>query len=114
MRRFSILLVLLAAISGCAMSGCAANPLQPAAPATKLSSPSAPAMITMINVVGQNADVAVDKLKKLGFTNIDLGTVDGRAFVALPQNWTVKRQSAQPGESLRSDAKIVLGCARNS
>jgi PASTA domain-containing protein len=69
--------------------------------------------IAMPDVVGVNAAVAVDTLKKLGFTNIDLGTVDGRPAVVLPQNWTVKEQSAKPGELLAADAKIVLGCTRN-
>jgi hypothetical protein len=32
-------------------------------------------------------------------------------MVVLPQNWVVKA-SAEPGERLPADAKIVLGCAR--
>jgi hypothetical protein len=32
--------------------------------------------------------------------------------VILPQNWTVKAQSAKSGSRLAPDAKIVLGCAR--
>jgi hypothetical protein len=69
-----------------------------------------PMTIAMPDVVGDNAAVAMDTLKKLGFTNIELGTVDGRPVVVLPQNWTVKEQSAEPGELLAPDAKIVLGC----
>jgi hypothetical protein len=69
--------------------------------------------IAMPDVVGHNAAVAVDELKKLGFTNVELGTVDGRPAVVLPQNWTVKEQSAKPGDLLATDAMIVLGCARN-
>lgn len=64
------------------------------------------------NVIGQNADVAQDSLHKLGFTNVDLGTVDGHHVVILPQNWTVRAQSARAGARLAPDAKIVLGCAR--
>ena len=111
MRRILIVLALLAAITGCS-----ANPLQRTTPATSPVSATAsptPALITVPDVVGQNAAVAVDMLKKVGFTNIDLGTVDGRPFVALPQNWTVKTQSAKPGQALRADAKIVLGCTKN-
>jgi hypothetical protein len=37
---------------------------------------------------------------------------DGHRMVLLPQNWTVTTQSAKPGQRLRPDAKIVLGCAR--
>jgi hypothetical protein len=42
-------------------------------------------LIVMPDAVGENAAVAVDKLEKLGFTNIDLDTVDGRRpLVILP------------------------------
>lgn len=88
------------------LAGCDASALGQSAPAT------APALLTMPNVVGQNADVAQDSLRKLGFKNIDLGTVDGHHVVVLPQNWTVKAQSAKSGSRLAPDAKIVLGCAR--
>ncbi|MEV6848578.1 PASTA domain-containing protein [Actinoplanes sp. NPDC051411] len=87
-----------------ALAGCDAGALGPAAPTT--------ALLTMPNEVGQNADVAQDSLKKLGFRNVDLGTVDGHHVVVLPQNWTVKAQSARSGSKLAPDAKIVLGCAR--
>ena len=78
------------------------------------ASTTAAALATVPDVVGHNADVALDELKRAGFTNIDLGTVDGHKFVALPQNWTVKTQSAKAGQRLPKDTKIVLGCARNS
>jgi PASTA domain len=90
-----------------ALSGCTGTVLPGAPPAT-----TAPARITVPNVVGQNADVARDTLHKLGFTNIDLGTVDGHKVIVLAQNWTVKAQSAKAGSRLAPDAKIVLGCAR--
>jgi hypothetical protein len=92
-----------------ALAGCDAGALGAPAPAPTTS---APTLLTMPDVTGQNADVAQDSLKKLGFKNIDLGTVDGHHIVVLPQNWTVKAQSAKPGSRLAPDAKIVLGCAR--
>lgn len=95
------------------VTGCAENTLRPGSPNPPAVTTSAVALIPMPNLVGQNAAVAADKLKKLGFTNVDLGTVDGRPAVVIPQNWTVKTQSAKPGEQLPADAKIVLGCARN-
>jgi PASTA domain len=88
------------------LAGCDASALGQPAPTT------APALLTMPDVVGQNADVAQDSLHKLGFKNIDLGTVDGHHVVVLPQNWTVRAQSARSGSKLAPDAKIVLGCAR--
>lgn len=101
-----VVISLLLALTGCAGAGGTRSPGSPA-PST-----STVALLTMPDVVGQNADVAVDGLRKLGFTNIDLGTVDGRRVVVLPQNWTVKTQSAKAGTRLAADAKIVLGCAR--
>ncbi len=106
MRRVLALLALLLALAGCAVG------TGPASPATSRVSPT-PAVLTVPNVVGLNASVAVDELRRAGFTNIDLGTVDGRPFVVMPQNWTVKTQSAAAGTALRADAKIVLGCKRN-
>jgi hypothetical protein len=47
-----------------------------------------------------------------GFTNVDLGTVGGHRIVVLPQNWTVKTQSAKAGTQMAANAKVVLGCAR--
>ena len=91
-------------VAGCA--GGVGAPVPSASPTTQV-------LITVPDVVGLNAAVAVDKLEKLGFTDVDLGTVDGRAMVILPQNWTVQAQSAKPGDRLAPDAKIVLGCVRN-
>jgi len=101
----AFLLVVALALTGCAgVVGSGAPTRSPAK--------SAPVLLTMPNVVGQNADVARDTLRKLGFDNIDLGTVDGRRVVILPQNWTVQTQSAKAGTHLAASAKIVLGCAR--
>ena len=97
----ALLLVLVLALAGCGGTGL-----------LKASAASAPTQVTMPDVVGQNADVARDALHKLGLKNVDLGTVDGHKFVVLPQNWTVKTQSAKAGTKLAADAKIVLGCAR--
>jgi hypothetical protein len=103
MRRIAAALLLALTL---ALAGCDAGALGQTAPTT------APAQLTMPDVVGQNADVARDALHKLGFTNVDLGTVDGHHVVVLPQNWTVKAQSARKGSHPAADAKIVLGCAR--
>jgi hypothetical protein len=108
MRRILMLLILCTALAGCTGPGFPSPVAPPVAP-----SPATTTVLTMPNVVGMNAAVATDRLKKIGFTNIDLGTVDGHEFVVLPQNWTVRTQSAAPGDKLTGDAKIVLGCARN-
>jgi hypothetical protein len=99
-----LVLALMISLTGCARIG------EPAGSAT----PAAPAPTPVDDAGGDraNAAVAVDELRKVGFTNIDLGTVDGRRVVVLPQNWTVKAQSAKAGSRLAPDTKIVLGCAR--
>jgi len=107
MRRILVLVALCAALAGCATTYPGTTyPASPAAPAS-------PTLLTVPNEIGRNAAVALDELHKLGFTNIDLGTVDGHEFVVLPQNWTVRTQSAPAGSQLAGDTKIVLGCARN-
>jgi hypothetical protein len=114
MRRALVLLTILAALSGCGTRFPGPSSPLPAVPAPGATAASpTPVLITVPDVVGQNAAVAADKLKKAGFTNVGFGTVDGRPAVLVPENWTVRAQSAQPGEHLAADAKIVLGCARN-
>ena len=100
--------VLLMAVIALTATACQPDPAQPA----PTPSASAAVLITMPDVVGQNAAVALDTLTKLGFTNVDLGTVDRHAIVVMPQNWVVAAQSAKAGEQLLPDAKIVLGCQR--
>ena len=69
--------------------------------------------ITMPNLVGENASVAADKLKKLGFTKIEYGSADGDdAVVLLPQNWTVKAQSPKAGAQVSTGDLVVLTCTK--
>jgi beta-lactam-binding protein with PASTA domain len=103
---------LVAAMAVLALAGCAGTATRAPVPTPGVSVLSS-VLLTMPDVVGQNASVALDRLTKLGFTNVELGTVDGRLMVILPQNWTVKTQSAKPGTRLAPGDKIVLGCARN-
>ena len=67
----------------------------------------------MPDLVGTNAAVAKDRLKKLGFTKITFGSGDPvHSVVLLPSNWTVIKQSARPGEQVESDRLIVLTVAK--
>ncbi|MEV4709427.1 hypothetical protein [Actinoplanes sp. NPDC049316] len=80
MRRvFTGLVFAVAAGAGCVGTGRTGWPSSPA-PTT-----STAVMVTMPDVVGPNADVAADQLHERGFTHVDLGTVDGRPIVVLPQ-----------------------------
>ncbi|MGH8875889.1 MAG: PASTA domain-containing protein [Stackebrandtia sp.] len=76
-----------------------------------------PADIEMPSVVGENAAVAKDELEGLGFTKIELGSVDpdnDSLGVINPSNWTVEDQSHNKGDKLAPDAVIVLGCIKNT
>jgi beta-lactam-binding protein with PASTA domain len=69
----------------------------------------------MPNVVGMNAAVAADELKRAGFTRIEFGTQDSDAFgVYLPENWTVAKQSAKAGTVVTTDTLVVLTCTKKA
>lgn len=83
--------------------------------ATPSPSPSASVAktVTMPKVTGQNAAVADDKLRKLGFTNISYGSQDKNdTWVVLLQNWTVTKQSTKVGAKVSTDTLIVLTCTK--
>ncbi|TDC29490.1 PASTA domain-containing protein, partial [Micromonospora sp. 15K316] len=84
------------------------------APATP-AAPPAPAKITMPNLKGLNAAVADDKLRKLGFTNIQYGSADENdTLVLMLANWTVTKQSAKAGTKLAADDLIVVTCTKQN
>lgn len=69
--------------------------------------------ITMPNLVGENASVAADKLRTLGFTKIRYGSADDEdSVVLLPQNWTVKAQSPKAGAQVSTGDLVVLTCTK--
>lgn len=83
------------------------NPRSP----SPTASPVVP--LKMPSLVGQNAAVAQDILKRSGFTRVELGSADpGDSIVLLPQNWTVKEQSATAEQTIPSDTLIVLTCTK--
>jgi beta-lactam-binding protein with PASTA domain len=67
----------------------------------------------MPNLVGVNAAVAEDKLRKLGFTKIDFGSLDpDDTLVIIRANWTVKKQSEKAGTMVSVDTLIVLSVSK--
>lgn len=69
--------------------------------------------VTMPKVTGENAAVADDRLRKLGFTNIQYGSQDQEdTVVLLLSNWTVTKQSTQSGKKIKTDTLIVLTCTK--
>ena len=72
-------------------------------------------MVTMPNLVGKNAAVAQDELKRLGLTKVQLGSQDqGDSVVILAANWTVTKQSHPAGGQITADTLIVLTCTKKA
>ncbi|WP_425730284.1 PASTA domain-containing protein [Micromonospora sp. DT44] len=87
-------------------------PAASSTPAAPLSS-TAPETVAMPNVVGQNAAVAADQLRDLGFTKIQYGSQDEHdTVVLLASNWTVTKQSTKAGSKVPTDTLIVLTCTK--
>lgn len=80
--------------------------------ASTTTSPTVP-VITMPNVVGENAAVAEDRLKSLGFKRIEFGSGDAsRGLVLVPANWTVLKQSPAAGAKVPAETLVVLTCTK--
>ncbi|GAA5201703.1 hypothetical protein GCM10023322_82210 [Rugosimonospora acidiphila] len=94
-------------------TGCVAQGEQRDPPPPRRSASPTPTRIAIPNVVGQNASTALDTLRGLGFSNVDLNTVDGHIIVLIPEHWTVQTQTPPPGQIRQPRTKIVLGCAKN-
>ncbi|OKI58016.1 hypothetical protein A6A27_07210 [Micromonospora sp. CB01531] len=85
---------------------------EPATPAVT-TAPAVPEKLTMPNLKGMNAAIVDDKLRKLGFTNIQYGSQDENdTLVLMLPNWTVTKQSAKPGAKLAPDDLIVVTCTK--
>ncbi|TDC80078.1 PASTA domain-containing protein [Micromonospora sp. KC606] len=67
----------------------------------------------MPDLKGLNAAVADDKLRKLGFTNVQYGSQDEKdKLVLMLVNWTVTKQSAKAGTKLAADDLVVVTCTK--
>lgn len=60
-----------------------------------------------------NAAVAADELERLGFEEIEFGSVDEfDTVVIVPENWTVVEVSPEPGAEVSADGTVVLMCSK--
>lgn len=88
---------------------------QPATEPPVATTSAAPAEAVMPDLVGENAAVADDRLRKLGFTNIQFGSQDENdTVVLLLANWTVTKQSTKAGMKVPVDTLIVLTCTKKA
>ncbi|MCV6967180.1 hypothetical protein BST27_11945 [Mycobacterium intermedium] len=65
--------------------------------------------ITIPDVIGQNAKIAQNKLKALGFTDVELASATPKyQNVFVPANWTVVGVEPPPGTSVSAADTVVL------
>jgi hypothetical protein len=76
-------------------------------------SPEPTALVVPDDLVGQNAAIAEDQLREMGFTRIEFGSVDpDDTVVILPENWRVVAVEPEPGSEIGSDSLVVLSCTK--
>lgn len=113
---------------GAAKPPAASSPVAPT-PATATPSPAATSSTSrpaaspsptgtpapMPSLIGRNAAVALDDLKRLGITNVQLGSATaGDTMVLLATNWTVIEQSIPVGTVVQPGQLVVLTCKKNA
>jgi beta-lactam-binding protein with PASTA domain len=65
--------------------------------------------LTIPDLTGQNAKIAQNKLKALGFTNVELASATEKyQNVFVPANWTVVGIEPAPGTAVNADDTVVL------
>lgn len=74
----------------------------------KSASPS-PKLVVMPNVVGKNAAVTDDELRRLGFTRVQYRSAEpGDSVGRQLADWTITKQSMVAGSKVATDTLIVL------
>ncbi|OYD70956.1 PASTA domain-containing protein [Rhodococcus sp. OK302] len=80
-----------------------------AAPTTTTVEPVVVAEVTLPDVAGQNGAIVLDKLKKLGLTNVTTASADLKdTVVLLAANWTVVSIEPAPGTIVAGDDLVVV------
>jgi hypothetical protein len=73
------------------------------------TSPPASGPLTIPDLTGQNAKIAQNKLKSMGFTNVDLASATPKyQNVFVPANWTVVGIEPAPGTTVDAGDTVVL------
>jgi hypothetical protein len=73
------------------------------------TSPVASAPITIPDLTGENAKIAENRLKALGFTDIDLvSATEKYQNVFVPANWTVVAIEPAPGTTVNASDTVIL------
>jgi hypothetical protein len=76
---------------------------------TSPATTTAAAVITIPDLIGQNAKIAEDQLKALGFTNVELASATPKyQNVFVPANWTVIGIEPAPGTAVNASDDVVV------
>lgn len=92
-----------------------ATTITPTAPTSAAQAPAAPAQVTMPDdLVGKNAQLADDELRRLGIIGISYESQDaGSKVTPLLENWTVTKVEPAPGTVvLTTDTVVVTATKR--
>jgi hypothetical protein len=85
----------------------ASAPSFASAPPTTSNAASGP--ITIPDLTGQNAKIAENKLKALGFTDVELASATPKyQNVFVPANWTVVAIEPAPGTAVNAGDTVVV------
>lgn len=98
-------------LAGCGADDDKAANSQSAGDANSATNPAA-AGLPVPNVVYQDAAVALDTFKKVGFTNVKVEASDKTTPVDNPAEWVVDSQSVLPGTNATGETEIVLTCVK--
>lgn len=94
-------------------AGSSENSSEPAPSPPQPEPTVAATLIIPSDLVGMNAAVAEDELRRMGFERIEFGSADpDDTVVILPANWTVVEVSPEPGREVPADATVVLTCTK--
>jgi hypothetical protein len=73
------------------------------------TSPVASAPITIPDLTGENAKIAENRLKALGFIDVDLvSATEKYQNVFVPANWTVVAIEPAPGTTVNASDTVIL------
>lgn len=79
------------------------------APLPETTSAAASAPITIPDLTGENAKIAENRLKALGFTDVDLVSATPKyQNVFVPANWTVVGIEPAPGTAANASDTVIL------
>lgn len=120
MNKLASVLVGAALIAGVVLTGCSSNnpnPNQPPVPTTAATDENGnnAKLVIPTDLVGKNAQLADDELRKVGFVNIKYGSQGAEGEVpdlAKLASWKVASVAPAGGSTAQSNDNIVVTCVK--